>query len=293
MSAVGAGAVLLGALADGAVKGTVPLLIAALVARRLPTASARHVVWAAGLASLPILAGMAWTRGPDVALELAWGAPLWGLGAAVALAPLVVGLVRLARLTASTPLRRRHGVRIGRSDHVPGPLTWGALRPVVLLPLSAEGWTADQRRAALAHELAHVHRQDWLVHVAVWAVCAVFWFHPAAWWARRELLCEAEQAADDAVVRTGARPTDYASLLVQLARTRAVAGSLAAGPSSLSRRVHAVLGDRDRRPARRVPAALVLLVLGLCTPALAGVSLWSRPADAPLTCVPAPGPLLP
>jgi len=36
------------------------------------------------------------------------------------------------------------------------PLTWGFLRPVVLLPGKAEEWPANRARMVLSHELSHI-----------------------------------------------------------------------------------------------------------------------------------------
>jgi beta-lactamase regulating signal transducer with metallopeptidase domain len=48
---------------------------------------------------------------------------------------------------------------------------------VIVLPADARAWDADLRRA-IVHELEHVTRGDWAVHMAARAVCAAYWLHP-------------------------------------------------------------------------------------------------------------------
>lgn len=54
------------------------------------------------------------------------------------------------------------------------------------------------KRPALAHELAHVRRRDYLVRWIEWLACVCFWWNPVVWWARynlrinEELCCEAQ-----------------------------------------------------------------------------------------------------
>src|SRR5881394_1420997 len=79
------------------------------------------------------------------------------------------------------------------------PMTWGALRPVVLLPEAARAWAADRRREVLLHELAHVRRGDWAARLLAAVVCALHWFNPLAWMAARRMRDEQELACDDAV----------------------------------------------------------------------------------------------
>ena len=209
---------------------------------------------------------------------------VWALGALVAAAPLARGLWALGRF----PQGVGHPVRIAHSDAVESPLTWGFLRPTVLMPRSARAWSRAKRDAALAHELAHVRRGDWLVHVVAHGICALFWFHPLVWFARRQLALEAEHAADDAVLATGIAPSAYAELLLELATRRTPRGALGAG-SHVGRRVYAILGDRHRCPRRAVAATLVLVLAVVTVPALAAMPTWTAPPQA-LTCSPEPLP---
>jgi TonB family protein len=100
---------------------------------------------------------------------------------------------------------------------VPGiaqPVTFGVRRPIVLLPEHLAGSTEAIRRAALTHELVHVHRRDWLWVMAEEALRAVFWFHPAIWWLTARIQLTREEFTDHlAVLATGSRRSYMEALL--------------------------------------------------------------------------------
>jgi beta-lactamase regulating signal transducer with metallopeptidase domain len=83
------------------------------------------------------------------------------------------------------------------------PLLWCLLgRPRVLLPARLwRGLTAEQRDTLLAHELAHVRRRDHWVRRLELVALGLYWWHPAAWWARRRLQEAEELLCDARVVR--------------------------------------------------------------------------------------------
>ena len=117
------------------------------------------------------------------------------------------------------------------SDDVAMPMTAGVFRPVIVLPRPAHDWNESQRRMVLMHELAHVRAHDWLFNLAARAACALYWFHPGAWWIARQLRDDCELACDDRVIESGVRRSAYAALLVDaadhLAGARTPRGALA------------------------------------------------------------------
>ena len=79
----------------------------------------------------------------------------------------------------------------------------------------------------LLHELVHVRRHDLVAQLAAQAACCLYWFHPLAWLAARELRKERERACDDAVLAAGVPAADYAGHLLELARAMVQRRSLA------------------------------------------------------------------
>jgi hypothetical protein len=134
----------------------------------------------------------------------------------------------------------------------------------------------------LLHELAHVQRHDCLTQAIAQVACALFWFHPAVWWAASRLQIERERACDDRVLAARTRASDYADHLLGMVRTLrakrlSALGAVAfARPSSLEGRLLAVLDPlRDRRAVGRglaVAAAFLAAVLVLPFAALEPVA---------------------
>ena len=154
----------------------------------------------------------------------------------------------IARLAAARGVRAP--VELLEHEGVPGPMTFGITRPVIVLPLDAREWDEAELRRALLHELEHIKRGDWLMQIMARVVAACYWFHPLVWTAWRRLCLEAERSCDDAVVTSEER-TDYAEQLVTLAQRMSatpVQPMLGmANRSDLSTRVTAVLDERLHR----------------------------------------------
>jgi len=190
-----------------------------------------------------------------------------------------------ARVGLQQPVNVRHMTRDG-SPHVAG-----LLRSVVMLPPSASSWTIDARHAALVHELTHIRRRDRLMLAFSQLACAIYWFNPLVWRAAAALARERERACDDEVLRLGAKPSDYAALLLDLAKsatrswTPATALSMAR-PSAMEGRLISILADVARTPHRST-RWLVGVALVALTTAILGAQV-ATPSAPPKAVRPAP-----
>jgi beta-lactamase regulating signal transducer with metallopeptidase domain/outer membrane protein TolC len=210
------------------------------------------------------------TSSPRPAMR--WLALVWPAGGLLSLVPLAIGLWQLAGLhrrsqaigdqrwlTLLDGLRRqltvRRSVRLRQCESALAPLTWGALRPVLLVPFEAEAWPDERRRLVLLHELAHIRRWDWLTQLVAHVACAVYWFNPLVWLAARQMRIERERACDDVVLASGARASDYARELLALAAglSDSQVSTLVAVPMArrglLDDRLQGILDSRRSRAA--------------------------------------------
>lgn len=222
------------------------------------------------------------------------GVALWAGVAAAILLRYLLGHLRVGRLrsrarpaegefprgilsaaTRAVDLRRPPDVRLA---DIPMPVACGIVRPAVLLPCAAVGWSGKRLRMVLVHELAHVRRRDVAIQGLVQLACALFWFDPLLWWARARLRADAESAADDAVLRAGIPADRYVLELVRLLRETVPARwpvAVASIGRDLGPRAVRVLDPRIRRDEiRRRPltvgvglALAATLLLGAATPA--------------------------
>ena len=106
-------------------------------------------------------------------------------------------------VTVSTAYGVDRPIRVLQSAHPSLLVTWGWLRPVIILPQAAAAWSARRMQIVLSHELAHVSRADWVVQMAAGLIRAAYWFNPVVWVACRQLRDASEEACDDAVIASG------------------------------------------------------------------------------------------
>ena len=163
------------------------------------------------------------------------------------------------------------------------PMTFGLLRPVVLLPSGAADWPAERLRVVLLHEIAHVKRRDWLTTMLAEVACALYWFHPLVWLTAHRLRAESEQACDDLVLTSGVQAVDYADHLLEVVRgLTGRRGSMAAVVTmaqerGLTGRLKTILAESKNRSAAtgRGLAVAVLTTLVIVMP-LAAMHLVTR-----------------
>jgi len=178
----------------------------------------------------------------------------------------------------------KHGTALLTSDELASPISWGVMRPVIVLNSRAVEATGEAE-AIIAHELAHVARMDWVKLLLARIATALFWFNPFVWVLAREAHQLREETADDTVLAADIPDTDYAQLLVGVARHECPglllgAHGVAPSKSSLARRVARVLdGKSVRGPAARSFALGVFAGAVLVAAPLAALTL--TPAAAP------------
>ncbi len=145
-----------------------------------------------------------------------------GAGIAVRLVWFAAAFWRLGRLRRhSLPLRPpttwsvEADIRV--SEAISSPVTFGFLRPVVLLPANFNELDATIQEAILCHEILHVRRRDWLFTLGEELVRSIFWFHPAIWWLLGEIGLAREQEVDRQVVELTQSRDGYVDALLAIA----------------------------------------------------------------------------
>jgi TonB family protein len=238
-------------------------------------------------------------RRPDWRLSLML---LWAVGSIAAFAQMLIacaGMWRMRRTARPLADRRlsvelaqelgiRHAVEVLETAEGTMPMTFGILRPAVFIPSDAVEWTEERRRIVLMHELAHVSRGDVATQMLARLAVILNWWNPLAWTAWREFLKERERATDDLVLHAGARASDYAGHLLEVARTMQSAPNLGwaavamARRSQLEGRLLAILDSGvNRKTAGRASALATVLVAVAIVAPLAAVRAQEKPTILP------------
>jgi beta-lactamase regulating signal transducer with metallopeptidase domain len=220
---------------------------------------------------------------------------LWLVGALIFVAKAAINGVRLRRLRSGArhasladldcdecgcEALRNGEAPFALSEEIRSPILLGVLRPMIVFPADIAAWTSPtERRAMLRHELAHVERRDHYVNLFQTVLGAVFFFHPLARFACRQLSVEREMACDDHVVGSGAEAEAYAESIIKVAERSigALSGAhqlaLFSGRQILERRIEMILNkDRTRVLTRKwkyliLSATLIALVAWMLLPA--------------------------
>jgi hypothetical protein len=176
------------------------------------------------------------------------------------------------------------------------PMVWGVSRWRLLLPEEASRWPAQRLRAVLLHELSHLRRGDPFALVVAHLALALHWINPLAWMAVRAMRNEQEQACDDAVLRNGVRPSDYASDMLELTNrlpfSSVPSGALTiANTGGIEDRVTAILdSSRNRRPVNRWAGVVIATVATVVAAPLSMLQASADGDEEPTTVVNSPDP---
>jgi beta-lactamase regulating signal transducer with metallopeptidase domain len=210
------------------------------------------LVWLTGVLLLSVRLLFGWLRAHSIAKRNAVeAAPEWQ---------------RSARRLAHA-LKLNRAVQLLESAAVEVPTVIGWLRPVVLLPAtSLTGLSTEQMEMILAHELAHIRRNDFFVNLMQAVVETLLFYHPAVWWISNRIRVEREHCCDDVAVSVSGKPLVYARALTRLEELRIedAQAFVAANGGSLIGRIRRLAGARaesPNAPSRFVAGAALLTVL--------------------------------
>ena len=160
-------------------------------------------------------------------------------------------------------LRRRVEVRV--TDQIAAPLTYGLVRPVVLLPRTLDLTDEEALACVLAHERAHIRRLDGLLKLALTAALCLHWFNPAAWLlyvlGNRDMELRCDEAA---VLALGEDSRErYALALIRLAENKHVPLCGFAHRNGMEERIKAIMSVKKK--SLLACCIALALVLGITT----------------------------
>ena len=159
--------------------------------------------------------------------------------------------------------RLRRTVLLREKKAFSTPLTYGTLRPVILLPEETDPNDTQTLRMILSHELEHVRRFDALRKLSLALCAAVHWFNPLCWVLFSLAARDLEVACDESVIRrlglTARR--DYALALLKAEERRSLSPFASCfAKNHLEFRVRSVMNMKKRS----VLMTVVVLTLTIC-----------------------------
>jgi len=216
----------------------------------------------------------------------------WLVGFIFMLIRLGVGWCRIRRICSkATPAPEHeysqymHGrkLKILLTTQLSGPVCFGVLRPVILLPRQiADNHSGRDLEMVLAHELAHIKRRDCWTNFFQRILEAVFFFHPLVWLASRQLTQQREQICDNYVLANGTSADDYTMLLSRIGEQtfrRASFQTVALYEGQLLSRVRSLLDPlhslETKSPRWAAITCTIAVLLGFFT--FGGVRLGAKP----------------
>ncbi len=219
----------------------------------------------------------------DATLALAW--------ALVAIVFIAMALFRMASLRIavrrSTPIDdaewravagspspialRGRSARVVSSPCARSPFVWWDGGWFIVVPPSFFSLDGRDRRAILAHELAHIGRNDFARYLALGLLKRVFFFNPAVWAIVAEILaCEEVETDREAISILGVAPEAYGSTILNFYAQSASGGhTVPAFTGSAKRRLTMRIKELragQRRSMRLAPLWILVFAFAFALP---------------------------
>ena len=147
------------------------------------------------------------------------------------------------------------------------PSVVGWIKPIIYLPIGLVNQISpEEAEAVLAHELAHIIRNDFLVNIIQSMVESFYYFHPAVWWISANIRNEREHACDDLAIKIIGDKMKYAKSLIYLQEWEEMASpglamNLSNQETPLFDRIKRILNQPKNRHdmKQKIFASLILL----------------------------------
>ena len=126
-----------------------------------------------------------------------------------------------AFLTSTLPsqlLKETTNIKIGLSNQIDAPITFGWLNPIVLLPIAiCNQLTTKEIETILIHEIAHILRKDYIVNIIISLNQTILFFNPFSILLNKEMSLQREIACDLMVIKNNPEKVEYMNALLKIA----------------------------------------------------------------------------
>ena len=164
------------------------------------------------------------------------------------------------------------------SDLISSPLTYGILRPVILLPKKLDRNDPVALKYVLTHEYVHIRRFDAITKILFAAVLCIHWFNPFVWvmycLANRDI----ELSCDAWVIRMMSKKnrSSYALMLIKMEERRNGMSALCShfGKNAISERIEAIM--KFKKTSILACAFALVLVVGATTAFATSSGAWQE-----------------
>ncbi len=161
--------------------------------------------------------------------------------------------------------RPRRRVRLRELAGLPSPLTYGVLRPVILVPRTFDWSDTDGAGYVLYHEYTHIRRFDSALKLLMDVALCLHWFNPMVWVMYFLFDRDLELACDEAVLRHYGygRRRDYAETIIGMEEKRALPAPFGSffSKNTAEERIRAIMKFR-KNSVIALSIALVLALAG-------------------------------
>ena len=171
-------------------------------------------------------------------------------------------------------------IRVRTSGRVSSPLSYGLLRPVILLPAAMAGTDDRTLGYVLTHEFMHIRAWDMLRKELLLLALCLHWFNPLAWVMLRLYSRDMELMCDERVVRSlGGRKAYCLTLLDMEARRSNLTMGTCFSVTGIEERIK-VMKNRKHQGILSIALALAIF-FGAAAGAVTGIPLADAEGGSP------------